>query len=92
MSKLFLTKPKSDDSHLLTKQQNVDFDFKEDVVYELIAHGVPMRPAEVTVIDFKHIMRICIKNKLNARQTAKMMLETVKQAYCRNGKWSYTEN
>lgn len=90
MSKLFLTNP-SQPSHLLTKDENLIWNFKEAVTAELIKCGVPFRIAELAVIDLKKFLILAQHNKLTAEQTANMLMCEVERLYKNNeGIWHFS--
>ena len=88
MSDMFLTSP---ESHLISKRENIVWDHKERVIQELMAFGVPLRPAELAVIDFRSLLYLAQHNKLTPFQTARMMLEEVERLYKRaDESWAFT--
>lgn len=91
MSSLFLTNPGTLKSHFLSKKQNIFWDHKEATVTEFMNLGVPLRPAELAVIDLKSLLYIAQKNKLTSKQTADMMLSEVKRLYKKeDGTWRHS--
>lgn len=80
-------------SHLLSKQQNTSFDYKEKVTNELIALGVPFRVAEVAVLDLKDIMYECYHKKMKAKFAAVVMIDRVREVYTsKDGQWHYLDS
>lgn len=67
------------------------WDHKEATVYELQRLGVPLRPAELAVVDYRIMLYACQKGKMSPCQTANMMYDTVKTAYCnKDGTWKFS--
>lgn len=90
MSEQFLTSPGSDKSHLISKKENNYWDHKEATVTEFMNLGLPLRCAELAVIDLKPLLFIAQKNKLTPKQTADMMLSEVERVYMKDdGTWPY---
>lgn len=92
MSDAYLTTPGSDKSHLLSKKENIFWDHKEATVVELQKLGVPLRPAELAVIDLRSLLYIAQKNKLTPNQTASMMFSEVERVYTdAEGNWHFQQ-
>ena len=92
MSEFFLTNPDSPPSHLLTKKGNVSFDYKEKVQRALMELGVPLRPAELAVIDLKTYLKYGHAEKMTPKEVADFILCEVRRLYIReDGTWAYTE-
>lgn len=88
---IYGTNPESPPSHLISQKENIFWDHKEATIQEFMNLGVPLRPAELAVIDLKSYLYIAQRNKLTPEQTARMMLPEVERVYKRkNGTWSYT--
>ena len=75
----FLTNPESPPP--IERHPVIHWEHKEATINALQQLGVPFRPAELAMIDFKHVLGICQRNKLSASQTATMMLSIVERAY-----------
>ena len=91
MSELFFTNPDSPRSHLLTPRENISFTHKERTVGEMVKLGVTQQIAELAVIDFRHMLHMCQKNKLTPRQTANFMYSEVHNLYTReDGTWHFS--
>lgn len=95
MSEFFLTDPDNmsdeDNDKSNSQYRMPTFDFKEQVVSKLQTEwNVPLRTAQVAVIDLKKISYMCYHYKLNPRQTAEMMISEVERLYkYADGKWHY---
>ena len=83
MSKTFLTNPKAPDGK---KPKLTPFDYKEAVTAKLMEWGVPLRPAELAVIDYKSDVYQGFKDKLTPKQTAIKMVDKIREAYDCNTK------
>ena len=93
MSDLFLTNPDSPKSHLLTKKANVSWDHKERTVAALIEMGVPLRCAELAVIDFRGGLYSAQKRRLSPHQTAQLLFQACEPIYTnKDGSWHYAQN
>ena len=91
VSELFFTNPESPHSHLIPKQDNILWDHKERTVAELVAMDVPQQIAELAVIDFRHMLYMCQRNKLVPFQAARFMYGDVYQLYTRDdGSWHFS--
>ncbi len=78
MSKAFLTNPKTSDGK---KPKLTPFDFKEAVTATFMKWGVPLRSAELAVIDYKSDVYQGYKDKLTPIQTAVRMIDKVRESY-----------
>lgn len=90
MSKAFLTKPNSPTSHLIGKVQNVHWDHKEATIRELVKEGVPLRVAELAMIDMRGYLFSAQRNKLTPKQAAGIMFEEIERMYKAGPVWHYT--
>jgi len=61
--------------------QKTDFDYKEAVAAHLMEMDVPLRSAEVAVIDLKQYVIDGYRNKVSPLTTAFKMLPDVKRMY-----------
>ena len=68
---------------------NASFDYKEQVAFSLVHYDVPLRIAEIAVIDMRYEVNVGFHNKWSTDLTAITMLEAVKKTYMTNGKWHY---
>lgn len=69
---------------------NASFDYKEQVAFQLARHyDVPLRIAEIAVIDLRYEVNVGFHNKWSTDLTAITMLEKVKRIYMTDGKWHY---
>lgn len=90
MSSMFLTNP--DNPNSSKKKENIFWDHKEKTIAEFIELGVPLRPAELAVIDLRTLLYIAQKNKLSPRQTAEMMLPEVERLYKKDDEtWRHSQ-
>lgn len=89
MSEFFLTNPEDPTFVPPTKRDtNRYWGHKESTVKELMNLGVPLRPAELAVIDFRTELYLCQRNKLTPEQTARMLLDNTKRVYTNDeGEW-----
>ena len=58
-----------------------DWDWREDVVREFKALGVPHSTAEVAIIDNRQVFDKCCGSKLSGKQTADMLISFVERMY-----------
>ena len=74
---------RSPQSHLLNREKagNGYVDYKEDVCEQLQEFGVPLRPAELAVIDMRSDVIGAWKAKKTAFECACELLEEVKRIY-----------
>ena len=74
---------RSPQSHLLNREKagNGYVDFKEDVCEQLQQFGVPLRPAELAVIDLRGRVIGHFKSKDTPFECAVALLEDVKRLY-----------
>ena len=65
------------------------WDYKEAITKRLIELNVPLRVAELVVIDHSYAVTVCCVNKLTPFQAAeKIILEIAKQNYTnKDGSW-----
>ena len=68
---------------------NASFDYKEQVAFGLTRYDVPLRIAEIAVIDLRYEVNVGFHNKWSTDLTAITMLEKVKKIYATDGKWHY---
>lgn len=68
---------------------NASFDYKERVCEALVECQVPVRIAEIAVIDLRTNINVGFHNKLSARETAAGMLKQVDKIYKTEDKWHY---
>ena len=68
---------------------NASFDYKEQVAFSLVHYDVPLRIAEIAVIDMRYEVNVGFHNKWSTDLTAITMLEEVKRVYMTDGKWHY---
>jgi hypothetical protein len=67
------------------------WEHKEATVFELQRLGVPFRPAELAVVDYRVMLYACQKGKMSPAQTARMMLDTIERAYKKDdGSWRFS--
>ncbi len=79
MSKTFLTDPKAADTG---KQKKLTpFDYKEAVTATFMRWGVPLRPAELAVIDYRAEVNQAWHAKLTPNQLAVKMIDKVRKVY-----------
>jgi len=78
MSKTFLTNPKASDGK---KPKLTPFDFKETVTATFMKWGIPLRIAELAVIDYKSDVYQGYKDKLTPMQTAVKMVDKIRKVY-----------
>lgn len=88
MSKLFLTDPDNPNPKEKARKKTT-FDFREGVSAHLRNLGVPFRPSELAVIDFRQMIANCYHSKLNAEQTASFMFGEIFDIYTTDGIWHY---
>ena len=77
MSKTFLTNPKAPGK----KPKLTPFDYKEAVTAKLMEWDVPLRPAELAVIDYRSEVYQGYKDKLTPTQTAVSMVDKIRKVY-----------
>lgn len=58
-----------------------DWEWRETVVCELKALGVPHTTAEVAIIDNRQVFDKCCGNKLSGKQTADLLISFVERMY-----------
>lgn len=91
VSELFFTNPESPPSHLLFKRRNIIVAHKERTANELVSMGVSQQIAELAVIDLRHLLYVCQRNKFTPGQTANFMYPEVYNTYTRkNGTWHFS--
>ena len=94
MASLFLTDPDARTLEQLNDKKqsgNRFIRFKELVCLELQKLDVPLRAAEVAVIDdVGAIMKTCLIERIGPRATAELMYGPVEKIYKTDGKWHYT--
>lgn len=76
---MFLTTPKVADKG--KKKKLTPFDYKEAVTATLMKWGVPLRPAELAVIDYRSEVWEGYHAKLTSEQTAVKMIDKVRRVY-----------
>lgn len=65
---------------------------KEATTAEFMKLGVPLRPAELAVIDLRKYLYMAQHNNLSPKQTANIMMSEVERIYKReDGTWCYGE-
>jgi hypothetical protein len=79
MSKMFLTNPKV--AKKGKKKKMLSFDYKEAVTAALMRWGVPLRPAELAVIDYSSDVWQGWHEKLTPEQTAVKMVDKIRRVY-----------
>ena len=78
MSSMFLTTPKVADE---SKKKPTPFDYKEAVTAVFMRWGVPLRPAEVAVIDYKSEVYNAYHARLTPVEVAVTMIDKVRREY-----------
>lgn len=92
MNPLFCTDNQSDEDLPSPKKRsgNKSIRYKEDVCDALTRIGVPIRTAEVAVIDHRGVVITGMHNKHTPLQTATTMLPAVEKMYkTKEGTWHY---
>ena len=78
MSKMFLTDPEKSSGK---KEKLTPFDYKEAVTAAFMEWNIPLRTAELAVIDFKSDVYLGYREKLTPKQTAVKMVDKVRKLY-----------
>lgn len=79
MSKMFLTNPKV--AVKGRKKKMPSWDYKEAVTAALMRWNVPLRPAELAVIDYKSDVWQGYHAKLTPEQVAVKMVDKIRRVY-----------
>lgn len=71
------------------KETNASFSYQEKVTTALKALNVPLRIAEIAVIDFRYNVTVGFHKRTLPAKVARRMLKKVKEVYSEDGKWHY---
>jgi hypothetical protein len=69
------------------KPRKIDWDWRDQVVLQLTKFGVPVTIATVAVIDLRETLDKCSVAKLDATQTANILITVVQQYYNNGAKY-----
>ena len=80
---IFLTDPENPDrsNRRVAKKKPGYVDFKEATCATLQEFGIPLRPAETAVIDFRPQLMGYFNEKYTAAQAAVLMVDEVRRLY-----------